>query len=327
MLTMRQYKSTYIIAALRGSVPPGNFGANITWTSMPLAQSDMYSGVASDTYKPWYSSSPLTYFDFGGFVINIGTAGSASSVVKAQYSVDGGANYFDMGAPNNSLSISTTGQKIGKFSIPDAAKAAQDTIVRVVGSGGNGVTSPVFNVASGSNGILFGTQPINIVVDLDPPIRNACITRKREMVLFRTAFSFGTLVWTNMPLAQTEWFGVTTRRITAFFTNPGTEMLKLEFHMGVAGSANAVMKIQYSLDGGTNWSFIDSETTNTGAPCSVSATGWRLSTSWVKVDEAARVDAGVLCRLVGSGGDGVADPQFTGGATGYAIGCRFNPAS
>lgn len=323
---MRERNPTYLQAVLRNTVPSLNFGAAITWTAMPAALNDLYSGTVRDAMKEGYGAFPATYFNFCGIAMNITGAGSAGATVKVQYSIDSGANYNDI--PGASFSISTTGQKLVQFALPADAKGVQDLYIRVMGINGNGVAGPIFGVNAGSNGIFSGTQPINIVINLDPPIFSAGATRyHRQDCNFNFFWSFSTLTWTNMPLAETEWFGVTTRRITCDFSNPGSEMVRLTFNMDAAGAANAVMKMQYSLNAGASWQYIDSETGNTGCPCNIGATGWRISSNYVKVDQAAKVAGGTLCRLVGSGGDGAADPTFTGGQTGKTQCCRFDPAS
>lgn len=109
----------------------------------------------------------------------------------------------------------------------------------------------------------------------------------------------GGLVWTDMPLAQTEFRGFQQNRIRADIT--GFSQVRLHADMIVAGSTNAILDLQYS--------------TNIGAPSftdmnidtNISATGWRTS-GWFTIPVGARTD--VILRVVGQSGDGVADPDF-----------------
>lgn len=71
--------------------------------------------------------------------------------------------------------------------------------------------------------------------------------------------------------------------------------------VNVAGSANTVLQVEYSIDSGGSW-------LNLSAQLDVDATGVAPGT-WANIPVSAKTD--VLVRLVGSGGDGVADPEFS----------------
>ena len=111
--------------------------------------------------------------------------------------------------------------------------------------------------------------------------------------------------WTNMPLAVTEFLGTTNRRIPAILTN----RTRVRF-ASVAGAINAAtgakLHLQYSLNSGASWNYMDH---SAGPQITVDAmTVDSVSGAWVNLNDAAKAD--VLLRLVGSGGNGTADPTF-----------------
>jgi hypothetical protein len=101
------------------------------------------------------------------------------------------------------------------------------------------------------------------------------------------------IVWTNMPLALTGTTGTRTKIPLA-----GVRFTRLTADVLVAGSTNAVLIAQVSLDGSA-WT--------SGPQVSISSTGLKVS-SLVVVPPQFQVDC--FFRIAGSGGDGAADPQF-----------------
>jgi hypothetical protein len=107
-----------------------------------------------------------------------------------------------------------------------------------------------------------------------------------------------------MPAAQTELFGVTWARRSADLT--GYAQFRLSVAQNLAGSGGAFFRAQFSTNGGGGWS--DLETGGTGADLPVGAgTGLKIG-AWGAINPAALGE--VQLRLVGQGGDGVADPRF-----------------
>jgi len=116
---------------------------------------------------------------------------------------------------------------------------------------------------------------------------------------------------TNSPAAKQEWLtGLTTRRQTADLT--GRTQARLALQTAVPGFAGSKMSIQYSLDGGTNWVYLDgtADATPIGAATPQvaydTAAGTLTTSSWATIHAAARTE--VLLRIVTSGGDGIVDP-------------------
>lgn len=103
------------------------------------------------------------------------------------------------------------------------------------------------------------------------------------------------LTWSNQPGAQTELAGSSARRIRIDLT--GATQVRLSVRTTRAGSPAAFLSVQYSLDENT-WVGLGA-----GAPISGVST---TASAWQTVPAAARRD--VTVRVVGQGGDGVADP-------------------
>lgn len=99
-----------------------------------------------------------------------------------------------------------------------------------------------------------------------------------------------------MPLAATELFGNVHRRAKKDFTD--VDKVRLVARVSTAGVAAAVIQAQYSTDESA-WSNL---TTNT---IGLNTTGTK-ATAWESIPVGARGD--VFVRVIGSGGDGAADP-------------------
>lgn len=108
--------------------------------------------------------------------------------------------------------------------------------------------------------------------------------------------SIGTTTLTNMPAAPDE-FSSSDRRLYLNLTN--AEAVYINANVTVAGIAGSQLYVEYSTDGGTTWA-------GTGATLSLSVAG-QIVGGAVPVPAAAKTDHTWL-RLMGSGGDGVADP-------------------
>ena len=115
-------------------------------------------------------------------------------------------------------------------------------------------------------------------------------------------------VWTNMPLALTEIFGVVTRRQTLDLLN--ADQFRIIVNIGTAGVAGSIIGIQYSLDGGTTWKGLDNGTAGSISTLTqvLTSTG-SLVTAYGSIAVEARINS-LLVRAVGKDGDGVVDPAF-----------------
>lgn len=109
------------------------------------------------------------------------------------------------------------------------------------------------------------------------------------------------VVWTNMPLAQQELLGATAHRVPMPLN--AVRLARLMANVTVVGAAAAQLAVQQSADQ-VSWGGLDGAT---GPSVNINATGLVVS-AWVRVDGAALKDR--VLRVVGSGGDGAADPAF-----------------
>ncbi len=115
----------------------------------------------------------------------------------------------------------------------------------------------------------------------------------------------GSLAWTNMPSALTEWYSTPNRyRVKADLTN--ARQARVTVAVNVAAAANAECRVQYATDGdgqGT-WAYLDGVD---GPKVNVGSIEGKAS-AWVNLASGAKAD--VWLRLVGINGDGAADPSF-----------------
>jgi hypothetical protein len=122
----------------------------------------------------------------------------------------------------------------------------------------------------------------------------------REIVFIATPQT--AQAWTNMPAATTELFGSTRARVKVPLT--GDTQFRLEANQSAAGAAGARLRMQYSTDQVT-WNDLESVTTTGELP--VSAAALNVG-AFAPIVAAAKAD--VFLRVVGFGGDGVADPAW-----------------
>jgi hypothetical protein len=104
-----------------------------------------------------------------------------------------------------------------------------------------------------------------------------------------------------MPAAVTEFLGSTRYRTKYDLTNAA--QARIVVNVLTAGSANAQICAQYSVDGNT-WSYLDDGT----SPCAaINATGVRTA-AFVNLAAAAKAD--VYLRVIGKSGNGWTSPAF-----------------
>ena len=134
------------------------------------------------------------------------------------------------------------------------------------------------------------------------------LAQERASSLF-LIYAAGTGTWTNQPAATTEIFGVASRRTSVSIGS--ADQARVHAEVSVAGAAGATLGVQYSTDAGVTWIFLDGTADgDLGAitpQVAIGTTGAKIS-AWMQLTGGARGD--VLIRLVGDGGDGVADPGF-----------------
>lgn len=120
-------------------------------------------------------------------------------------------------------------------------------------------------------------------------------------------------VWTNMPAAKTELFGVTTHRTKVDLTN--VTGVTFVVNVQTAGVAGSKLRVEYSTDEST-WAAL--QATGNAPEVAIDATG--VKTAAATIDAGAK--ANVFLRVVGISGDGATDPAFgsvaliAGGASG-----------
>ena len=104
--------------------------------------------------------------------------------------------------------------------------------------------------------------------------------------------------WTNMPVGLTELPG------SRFAVDLSlARQARLSVDCQLAAFAGARLGLQFSTDGGSNWSYLDG---GNGPNVLLTTAGVQVS-PWVVLVAAARAD--VLIRVGGVGGNGVVDPQ------------------
>lgn len=117
------------------------------------------------------------------------------------------------------------------------------------------------------------------------------------------------LTWTSMPAASTELVGATTSRVQHDMS--GCQQMRLAANIITAGFAGSKLSVQYSLDDGATWFFMDGTADgDVGAETPqivLTSTGY-VKSAWMTIAAAARTD--VLLRIVGDDGNGVASPAF-----------------
>lgn len=127
--------------------------------------------------------------------------------------------------------------------------------------------------------------------------------------------------WTDMPAALTEFNGATSGRKRVDLRP--FNFARLSANVGAtAGAANAILQVQYSLDDGSTWAYIDGLTTTSGGPqapvgSTNSGTAKTNAGPWVAIVAAAKVE-GALIRLVGLTGDGTVDPVLGAASVTFA---------
>lgn len=117
-------------------------------------------------------------------------------------------------------------------------------------------------------------------------------------------FNLATLIWTDMPAASTELFGLNDRRRKYDLTQFTQVRLQVNVET-TAGFAGAKLQGQYSTDQAA-WNDLENGA-GTGPEVLVDALGF-VTSAYVTIPSGAQAD--VWLRIVGVGGDGVVDPLF-----------------
>lgn len=123
-----------------------------------------------------------------------------------------------------------------------------------------------------------------------------------------TFIAGSSVAWTNQPAAETEIFDtgagtVQNRRVPANLA--GRTGARLYVSGNANGSASSELRVQYSLNGGGSWAYLDGAAGPAVAITSISTT---VVGTRVLIAEAAKTD--VLLRVVGVSSNGTGDPAF-----------------
>ena len=112
--------------------------------------------------------------------------------------------------------------------------------------------------------------------------------------------------WSNMPVAATFLFG-SHRHITKADLSGYTQCRLIANKQGTAGAAASKLMLRYAASFSTTvGSYSDIGTSEVSV--AVNVTNNVLDSGWVNLAAGAKAD--VFIAVVGSGGDGVLDPQF-----------------
>lgn len=121
-------------------------------------------------------------------------------------------------------------------------------------------------------------------------------------VVFLTNYGGGAYAWTNQPSTLQELRNTDNHRYKIDLSN--ATRARLTAYLSIAGATNAILALQYSTDGGTNWSYADG---SSGPTVAINAAAMQVG-NWANLTANAKAD--VLLRIVGEGGNSTADPTF-----------------
>ncbi len=115
----------------------------------------------------------------------------------------------------------------------------------------------------------------------------------------------GSLAYTNIPAALTEWYATANRyRVKADLTR--FKEARVTVAVFTAANSTCECRVQYATDGDGQgaWAYLDGVD---GPKANLGAVGGRVG-AWVPLASGAKAD--VWLRLININGDGVADPSF-----------------
>ena len=110
------------------------------------------------------------------------------------------------------------------------------------------------------------------------------------------------VVWSNQPAALTEFKGNTDCRVKV--DTVGHVQCRLVVNVITAGFAGSTMHAEYDAGSG----FLELADTANAMDVAIDATGL-IDSGFVNIDALSKAD--VTIRIVGEGGDGMVDPDFT----------------
>lgn len=120
----------------------------------------------------------------------------------------------------------------------------------------------------------------------------------------QVVMSAAAVTWTNMPMALTEFNGLTFARVKKDLSRFTQCRLVVRTHGGTF-IAGAQLRAQYSTDQ-TTWNYLDG---GTGPACNVDAVA-TVASAWADLARRAMASGDVFLRIVGINGNSAADPQI-----------------
>lgn len=112
---------------------------NLTWTNMPAADTELAGGTV------FRVTEDLVFFSQFRLEARVVTAGLAGADLRAQHAPDDTTFANLDGANGPEIAIDATGRvRTAWTNLVEAAQA--DTVIRVMGKGGDGIVDPVFSL-------------------------------------------------------------------------------------------------------------------------------------------------------------------------------------
>jgi len=125
-----------------------------------------------------------------------------------------------------------------------------------------------------------------------------------EVTLFREGAT--AIVITNLPAALAE-LSTNIGRTRTYYDMSYVTSCRVVVGQSIAASVSTEIRVQYSLDNGTTWAYLDGVAGPSSGALGTTA-NQNVRGPWVPLVAAARAD--VLLRVVTINGNGTADPAF-----------------
>lgn len=256
--------------------------SSFTYTNLPIAET-----AASSYLRRKVDLTGAVQFRI---VVNQAVAGYAGSKFRLKYSTNNSTfNNIDAGSGGD-LDVGTgTGVKTGTWT-DVVAGAKQDVWLQIYGVAGDGIVDPQF-------------RQVTIQIKYNSTIVDGSASDIVHWEVPIMAHSTSNSVWTNMPLALTEFMNTqySTRRKVNL---QNVTHYRIVVNQAVAGYAGADFNVQYSTNGST---FQALDTAGAGELDVGTGVGVKYG-AWATLVDAGKGD--VWIRLVGKDGNGVVDPSW-----------------
>ncbi|HKX72477.1 MAG TPA: hypothetical protein VJM32_00505 [Candidatus Saccharimonadales bacterium] len=266
----------------------------------------------------------LDLVGLGGETLAEGGSGgqltAGNTIIAGTVNVSGNAVFNGGASVNNVLTVTTSNNTTGAFSVVNAAGTpilVADTTNSYVYIGNPTAdatgallvldTKNTSGDPTGATGGMYYNSNSNKFRCYENGAWKNCLGFNASLSIYGGNGNGASAQWTNMPAALTEIFTPTDVPVASSrmqYDLTDAQQIRFQVSISTAGSASAEVRIQYSTDQAT-WNYLDSG--NTGLGHNVSTTGLKVS-SWSNIAAGAKGD--VYLRVVGLNGDAVADPRF-----------------